>query len=273
MLRRSSRLQKSLSRARATPSPASDTASPADTPTSATKPASRRKGTTEALSSQKAKPSPSPSITGSASISSSSSSSLPIHTFPSAAAWQSWLDANHAATPLGIWLQIAKKSVAARAPTVTYEEAIDAALCYGWIDGQRRGHSASHFLQRFTPRRKGSVWSQRNVDKVAALEAAGRMRDPGRAEVEAARADGRWALAYAGSSTIRVPEDFAAALEAAATATADGATGPAAAFFESLGKTQRYSFLWRIETAKKADTRQKRITQFVEMLGRGETFK
>ena len=199
-----------------------------------------------------------------ASVASSSVSadSIPMLLFEDAEAWETWLEA-HPDDTAGVWLKMSKKGAAT--PTLTYEQALDGALCFGWIDGQRRSHDAQHFLQRFTPRRKrSSVWSQRNVDKAAALVDAGRMRPAGQAEIDAAKADGRWQRAYAGSSVIQVPEDFGAAL---------ARNKKAAAFFDALNKTQRYPFLWRIETAKRPETRQKRIVQFVELLAEHKTLK
>ncbi|CAI4217622.1 unnamed protein product [Parascedosporium putredinis] len=147
-------------------------------------------------------------------------------------------------------------------PTVTYPELVDLGLCYGWIDGQRRTHDDAYFVQRFTPRRKRSMWSQRNVDRVAALTAAGRMRAPGQAEIDAAKADGRWDKAYLASSVIEVPADFQVALNA---------DKEAAKFFATLNKTKRYPFLHRITTAMKPETRKKRIEQFVELLADHKT--
>ncbi|KAK0711967.1 bacteriocin-protection, YdeI or OmpD-associated-domain-containing protein [Lasiosphaeris hirsuta] len=183
-------------------------------------------------------------------------SSLPIHHFPSMAGWESWLETNHTTTVTGIWLKISKKGSALA--SVTYDEAVDTALCFGWIDGQRKGHDDGlHFLQRFTPRRRSSIWSKRNVDKVAALAEAGRMRRAGRDEVDAAKADGRWERAYAGSATIVVPQDLETALAGEARARA---------FFDGLSRSKRYAFLWRIETAKKAETRRKRVEEAVALL-------
>lgn len=182
------------------------------------------------------------------------------HFFKDASALESWLESRHADTPGGIWLKIGKK--ASGIASVTYDEVIDAGLCYGWIDGQRKSHDAHYFLQRFTPRRKSSMWSKRNVDKVDALTRSGRMRPAGQAEVDAARADGRWARAYGSSSTIEVPPDFREALAGSAVA---------ARFFDTLNKSQRYSFLWRIETARRPETRQRRIRQFVDLLAERKT--
>lgn len=183
----------------------------------------------------------------------------PLH-FKDSGAFEAWLESNHACSIPGIWLRISKRT--SSTPSITYDEAVNAALCYGWIDGQRKSHDDTSFLQRFTPRRKGSIWSKRNVDKVAALTASGRMRPAGQAEVDAARADGRWERAYAGSKTIAVTPEFEQALD-------DNMA--ARRFFETLSKSQRYPFLFRIATAKRAETRERKIRQFVELLSRGQT--
>ncbi|KAK4188560.1 bacteriocin-protection, YdeI or OmpD-associated-domain-containing protein [Podospora australis] len=190
----------------------------------------------------------------------SSTSTLPIHHFPDAKAWETWLEIHHATETLGIWMKISKKG--SGIPSVTYDEAIDCALCFGWIDGQRKSHDAQHFIQRFTPRRKKSMWSKRNVDKVAVLTAPGRMRPAGQDEVDAAKADGRWEKAYSGSSVMEVPADLEAAL---------GKNKRAHTFWEGLSRTKRYPFLWRIETAKKAETREKRVEEFIGLLSKGKT--
>ncbi|WP_310321628.1 YdeI/OmpD-associated family protein [Hydrogenophaga palleronii] len=179
--------------------------------------------------------------------------------FNSAKAFETWLKKNHAISD-GLWLKIAKRG--ANEPSVTYPEAVEIALCWGWIDGQKKGLDDQHFLQRFTPRRARSVWSKINVDKVAALIEAGRMQVPGYAQIEAAKADGRWARAYDGARTSAVPEDLLAALEA---------EPRAKAFFATINAANRYAVLWRIQAAVKAETRAKRIAQLVEMLARGET--
>jgi uncharacterized protein YdeI (YjbR/CyaY-like superfamily) len=179
--------------------------------------------------------------------------------FKSAKAFETWLKKNHA-TSDGLWLKIAKRG--ASEPSVTYPEAVEIALCWGWIDGQKKGLDDQHFLQRFTPRRARSIWSKINVDKAAALIEAGRMQAPGHAQIEAAKADGRWAQAYDSARTSTVPEDLRAALEAAP---------KAQAFFATINASNRYAVLWRIQTAVKAETRARRIAQLVEMLARGET--
>jgi uncharacterized protein YdeI (YjbR/CyaY-like superfamily) len=179
--------------------------------------------------------------------------------FKSAKAFETWLRQHHA-TSDGLWLKIAKRG--ADEASVTYPEAVEIALCWGWIDGQKKGLDEQHFLQRFTPRRARSVWSKINVDKVAALIKEGRMQAPGLAQVEEAKADGRWDRAYDGARTSVVPEDLIAALDAAPTAKA---------FFSTINAANRYAVLWRIQTAVKPETRARRIAQLVEMLARGET--
>ena len=178
--------------------------------------------------------------------------------FRNAKAFETWLKKHHASSD-GLWLQIAKRG--ADEPSVTYAEAVEIALCWGWIDGQKKGLDDQHFLQRFTPRRARSVWSKVNVEKVAALIAAGRMQAPGLAQVDAAKVDGRWARAYDGARTSVVPDDLQAALDA---------QPPAKAFFATLNASNRYAVLWRVQTAVKPETRARRIEQLVDMLARGE---
>ena len=183
----------------------------------------------------------------------------PIIAFVTAAEFRQWLARHHSDHP-GIWLKIAKK--ASGLPTVTYAEALDEALCFGWIDGQKKTFDEMAFLQKFTQRGRRSVWSRINTGHVARLEKAGRMKPAGLAAVAAAKADGRWAAAYHSSRTAAMPEDFLTALE----------REPAArGFFNTLNKTQRYGFFYRITTAKKPETRRQRIADFVAMLKRGET--
>jgi uncharacterized protein YdeI (YjbR/CyaY-like superfamily) len=160
-----------------------------------------------------------------------------------------------------VWLVLAKKGTTE--PTaLTYDEALDEAICFGWIDGQLGRRDATTFRRRFTPRSARSKWSQRNVNGVARLRAAGRMHEAGEAEVARAQADGRWDAAYAGQAGAEVPADLAEALRA---------DPGAQATFETLTSANRYAILYRIDSAKKAETRSKRIAQFVEMLHRGET--
>jgi len=181
-------------------------------------------------------------------------------TLPDAGAWRRWL-ATHHARPDGVWLTLAKKGTTE--PTrLTYEEALEEALCQGWIDGQVRRRDESTYRQRFTPRRPKSAWSKSNVARVQRLIEQRRMRPAGLAQVEAAQADGRFEAAYAGSATIEVPDDLAAAL----------AASPAAAeMFARLTSQNRYAILYRLTQVKRAETRAKRIETYVEMLARGET--
>src|SRR3954447_2273106 len=187
-------------------------------------------------------------------------SDLPVLSFPDQAAFEEWLEENHATSP-GIYVKIAKK--AAGEPSVTQQQMVESMLCFGWIDGRANRLDDRYFLQRVTPRRPKSPWSQRNVEWVARLLEAGRMRPAGLAAVEAAQADGRWEQAYAGAATITVPDDLAAAL----------AAEPAAQeTFDALNRTNRYAVLWRVHTARTPDGRAKRIASLVEMLAKGEQF-
>lgn len=182
---------------------------------------------------------------------------LPVQHFKDQKAWEKWLVAN--AGGKGIWLQIAKKD--SGIASVNYAEALEVALCHGWIDGQKRGYDEKFFLQRFTPRRPRGLWSKINIGHVERLIAAGRMQSGGLREVEAAKADGRWEAAYRSFSDMEVPTELAAALKKNKKATA---------FFDRLDKTNRYAFCWRVHTAKKPETRVARAEKFVEMLARGE---
>ncbi|HET7564744.1 MAG TPA: YdeI/OmpD-associated family protein [Gemmatimonadaceae bacterium] len=190
--------------------------------------------------------------------SSSPAPEKPTLVFHDQRAWAVWLDVNHH-TSDGVWLRMAKKS--SGLPSVSYDEALDVALCYGWIDGTKKRDDAEHFLQKFTPRGKRSIWSKRNREKALAFIERGEMKPAGLAEVERARADGRWDAAYDGPSRMSVPADLQAALDANARATA---------FFATLDSRNRYAILFRIHSAKRADTRAKRIQSFVEMLARRE---
>jgi len=186
-------------------------------------------------------------------------SDYPIVLFADRAAFREWLGRHHASQP-GLWLRIAKAASPLR--SVTYADALDVALCFGWIDGQKRSYDADSFLQKFTPRQKRSAWSKRNREHVERLIAAGEMHSAGLAAVDAARADGRWDRAYDSPATVTVPEDFAAAL----------AEHPdARAFFETLTGANRYAILYRIQTAVKPETRARRIADFVAKLQRRET--
>lgn len=175
-------------------------------------------------------------------------------------AWRAWLDANEV-DHNGVWLTLAKKGVTS--PTsLSYTQALDEALCSGWIDGQTKSLDEAIYLRRFTPRRKYSLWSKRNIEHVDRLIGAGRMRPSGHAEIERAQSDGRWDAAYAGPASIEAPADLIDAL----------AANPAAqATFASLNAQNRYSILHRVTTARTSQTREARLTRAIEMLGRGET--
>ncbi len=182
----------------------------------------------------------------------------PLIAFPDAAAFERWLD-DHQHDTTGLWLKIAKK--VSGIASITYDEAVDVALCFGWIDGQKGSYDRDWFLQRFSPRRPRSIWSKSNTKKVQALIEAGRMRPAGLAEVEKAKADGRWEAAYSSSQNIEVPADLQEFLD----------THPeAAAFWASLTKTSRYPFLFRLQTAKRPETRAKRFAEFTRMLQTGQ---
>lgn len=183
----------------------------------------------------------------------------PILPFKTPKAFAAWVAKEKADSP-GVWIKIAKKG--SGHASITYEEAIDVALCHGWIDGLKRSFDAEWFLQRFTPRTPRSPWSQINVDKVARLIAAGEMKPGGQKQIDAAKADGRWERAYGGARMMAVPDDLTAALKK---------NRKAAAFFETITKTNRYAILWRLHEAKRPETREKRLKTFVEMLARGET--
>jgi uncharacterized protein YdeI (YjbR/CyaY-like superfamily) len=177
-----------------------------------------------------------------------------------AAAWRAWL-AKHHADPAGVWLVLAKKGTE-KPTSLTYDQALEEALCHGWIDGQAGRRDEATYRQRFTPRRRRSAWSKRNTGIAERLIAEDRMHPAGHAEVERAKADGRWEAAYAGPASMEVPADLAEAL----------ATEPKAqAMFEGLNSQNRYAVLYRIATAKKPETRTRRIEEFVAMLARGET--
>lgn len=184
----------------------------------------------------------------------------PIERFASAQGFAAWLEAHHDER-LGVWIMFAKKGSHERTPS--YEEILEVALCFGWIDSQVRRLDETFYLQAFTPRRARSPWSKRNREKAEAFIAAGLMRPSGLAEVERARADGRWARAYDGPASAEAPEDFLAAL----------AADPAAqAFYETLDAQNRYAVYFRLQDAVRPETRARRIEQFVAKLARGERF-
>jgi uncharacterized protein YdeI (YjbR/CyaY-like superfamily) len=182
---------------------------------------------------------------------------LPIVLFADAGELEAWLEENAGSD--GAWLKIAKKGSGVK--SVSYAEALEIALCFGWIDSQKRGFDEKHFLQRFTPRRPRGRWSRINREKAEALIAAGRMRPAGMAEVEAALTDGRWEAAYEGQRTAEVPADLQREL----------ASRPAASdFFATLDSANRYAIVYRLDEAKRPETRERRLRKFVEMLERGE---
>lgn len=183
----------------------------------------------------------------------------PVIGFADRAAFASWLRREHASSP-GIWLKLAKKG--SGGSTLTYAEAVEVALIWGWIDGQKQKFDDAAWLQRFVPRRPQSVWSKINRDKALALIEAGAMEPPGLAEVERARADGRWERAYDPPSKAAVPDDLAAAL---------AGSKPALALFAKLDSANRYAILYRIQALKRPESRARRIAEFVAMLARGET--
>jgi uncharacterized protein YdeI (YjbR/CyaY-like superfamily) len=178
---------------------------------------------------------------------------------PSVKAWGRWLHAHHAKSP-GVWVRFPKKGTADF--ELPYAEMLDVVLCYGWIDGQRRSETATTYLQKFTPRTKRSIWSKINREKALALIGSGQMQPAGLAEVERAKADGRWDAAYDGQRKAEVPPDFQAALDV---------KPKAKAFFATLTGSRRYSFLFRIHQAKRPETRERRIAEFVALLAQGKT--
>jgi len=183
---------------------------------------------------------------------------LETHAFASAEAWEAWLREHHDTSP-GVWIRFAKKG--SGVPSVRYLEALHAALCFGWIDGQARTVDAASYVQRFTPRRARSTWSKRNREFATALIESGQMQPAGLREVERAKADGRWDAAYDAPSTATVPDDLQAALDAS----------PAAAeAFAALDGQNRYAILHRVQTAKRPETRARRIEKFVAMLAAGD---
>jgi uncharacterized protein YdeI (YjbR/CyaY-like superfamily) len=183
---------------------------------------------------------------------------LPTVLFASPSQMEAWLERHHRRSA-GVWLKIAKKDSGVE--SVTYAEALELALCFGWIDSQKRGFDEQFFLQRFTPRRPRGRWSRINREKAEALVAAGSMRPAGQAEVDAARADGRWQAAYEGQRTAEVPDDLRRELDAS----------PAAReFFATLSSGNRYAIVYRLNDAKKPETRERRLRKFVAMLERGE---
>jgi uncharacterized protein YdeI (YjbR/CyaY-like superfamily) len=185
---------------------------------------------------------------------------LPVKEFKTQAAWEKWLEKNHDRSQ-GVWMRFYKKASGVK--SMNYDQALDGALCYGWIDGQTNKYDDDSWVQRFTPRRARSLWSKRNIGHVDRLTKAGKMRAAGQAQIDAAKADGRWDIAYDSHSTMEIPEDFLKAL---------GKNKKALAFFESLNKNNKFSIAYRLQTAKKPETREKRMKQILEMMKNGEKF-
>jgi uncharacterized protein YdeI (YjbR/CyaY-like superfamily) len=185
---------------------------------------------------------------------------IPIIPFKTPKEFERWLSKNHNELN-GIWLNFFKMDSGIK--SITYREALDEALCYGWIDGQAKPYDEKSWLQKFTPRRKKSIWSKRNTENIKRLTKAGKMKPAGIKEVEAAKADGRWQKAYDSQSNMTIPDDFLKLLSK---------NKKAKTFFESLNKTNLYSIAWRIQTAKKPETREKRMKLILEMLEKGEKF-
>ena len=184
----------------------------------------------------------------------------PVIPFANQQIWEQWLEQNHNEAN-GIWIQFYKKN--SGIASVTYPEALDVALCYGWIDAQLKSIDELSYKQHFTPRRVKSIWSKRNIEHVARLTAEGRMKPAGIKQVEAAQADGRWQQAYDSPANMTLPEDFVNEL---------AKNVRASTFYNSLNKTHKYAICWRIQTAKRPETKEKRMREILEMLDRGEKF-
>ena len=187
-------------------------------------------------------------------------SDYPVIAFASSREFNSWLEENHAKEK-GVWLRIYKKSTGIA--SVDHKEALDEALCYGWIDGQGKKDAEDSYLQKFTPRGARSIWSKRNIDNILRLEKEGRMKPSGLKQVELAKADGRLERAYDSASNMVIPEDFLAELAKNKTAHA---------FFESLNRANKYAIVWRLQTAKKPETREKRMKVILEMMANEKKF-
>ena len=184
---------------------------------------------------------------------------LPVLLFSDQQGWQAWLEQNNQGSK-GLWLKLAKTS--SGKTSLSYAEALEEALCFGWIDGQKQGYDSEYWLQKFTPRGPRSIWSKVNVAKAEILIKSNKMQPEGLAAIESAKKDGRWGAAYDSSSTSTVPEDFQNALNK---------NPKAKNFFETLNRANVYAFCWRVQTAKKPETRKARIEKFLEMLNKGET--
>ena len=187
-------------------------------------------------------------------------SELPVLSFASAGEWANWMAENHAASN-GVWLRFFKKDSGQK--TFSYTEALDEALCYGWIDGQANKYDTTSYIQKFTPRRAKSIWSKRNTEKAERLIGEGRMKAAGLQQVELAKADGRWQQAYDSPKNMQLPADFLQQLSK---------NKKAKAFFEGLNKANQYAIAWRLQTAKKPETREKRLQQILQMMREGKKF-
>ncbi|MGH7141399.1 MAG: YdeI/OmpD-associated family protein [Minisyncoccia bacterium] len=185
---------------------------------------------------------------------------MEILSFDSAEKWERWIAKSHISSE-GVWLRIFKRGSGKK--TVTYDEALDGVLCYGWIDGQKKTHDEHSWLQKFTPRRSKSIWSKRNKEHVARLIKSKKMRSAGLREVESAKKDGRWDAAYDSPSNAEIPKDFLVAL---------AKNKKAKSFFDTLNKTNRYSIAWRLQTAKKPGTRARRLKEILSMMTEGKKF-
>jgi uncharacterized protein YdeI (YjbR/CyaY-like superfamily) len=185
---------------------------------------------------------------------------MPVLSFASSEEWSKWMEENHAKSN-GVWLRFFKKDSGEK--TVTYSEALEEALCYGWIDGQVNKFDDQSYIQRFTPRRPKSIWSKRNTEKAERLIREGRMKKAGMEQVELAKADGRWQQAYDSSTNMKLPEDFLQELSK---------NKKAKTFFEGLNKTNQYAIAWRLQTAKKPETREKRLKEILAMMREGKKF-
>jgi uncharacterized protein YdeI (YjbR/CyaY-like superfamily) len=185
---------------------------------------------------------------------------LPVLPFSTPTKWNRWLEKHHASSD-GVWLQLYKKD--SGVASINHTQALDEALCFGWIDGQAKSYDERSYLQKFTPRRARSIWSKRNIEHIARLDKEGKMRPAGWKEVEAAKSDGRWERAYDSPANMVMPDDFLQRLTK---------NKKSAAFFESLNKTNKFAIGWRLQTAKKPETREKRMKAILQMLKEGKKF-
>ncbi len=188
------------------------------------------------------------------------SSDYPVLSFESPDELRKWLEKNHSVSS-GIWLRIFKKKSGVE--SISYDLALDESLCYGWIDGQLKSYDEQSYIQKFTPRRSRSIWSKRNIEHIKRLEKEGRMRPAGIKEAEAAKADGRWDISYDSPANSIVPDDLLAELSK---------DSKSLEFFNNLSKANKYAITWRLQTARKPETRAKRLKEILEMLAKGKKF-